>query len=98
MSNYLNSREPYLHSDFSESKSLPDIYDSDLENFWTQKSKLFSNLDLIEECYFFIETLQKKENFVDEPGKETSQDKMNLNINIQNQKFKVNALYQIVLK
>jgi len=38
MSNYLNVREPYLHSDFGISTKLESFYDTDLENFWTQKS------------------------------------------------------------
>ena len=33
-------REPYLYSDFAKSNSLPAVFDSDLENFWTQKSNL----------------------------------------------------------
>ena len=39
MSNYLNMRQPYLESDFAASNAMPISYDSDLENFWTQKSK-----------------------------------------------------------
>ena len=38
MSNFLNMREPYLSSDFLEATSLPAAYDTDLENYWTQKS------------------------------------------------------------
>jgi hypothetical protein len=35
-------REPYLYTDFAQSNSLPAVFDSDLENFWTQKSKFKS--------------------------------------------------------
>ena len=44
LSNYLNFREPFLDSDFTQSTSLPVIYDTDLENFWTQKSILLDTL------------------------------------------------------
>jgi len=33
-------REPYLTSDFAASTALPTIYDTDLENFWTQTSNI----------------------------------------------------------
>jgi len=42
LSKYLNMRQPYLYSDFLQSTSLPAIYDTDLENFWTQKSKIIT--------------------------------------------------------
>ena len=38
MSNYLNKRETYLDSDFTESNVPATQYDTDLENFWTQTS------------------------------------------------------------
>ncbi len=31
-------RETYLHSDFGIGIALESFYDTDLENFWTQKS------------------------------------------------------------
>ena len=31
----LNGREPYLQSDYKEDKDPPAVYDTDLENFWT---------------------------------------------------------------
>ena len=37
-SNYLNMRQTYLESDFKASNAPAPTYDSDLENFWTQKS------------------------------------------------------------
>jgi hypothetical protein len=40
LSDYLNLREPFLDADFTQSTSLPVIYDTDLENIWTQKSNL----------------------------------------------------------
>ena len=40
MSNYLNGRQMYLDVDYLESISPLPTYDSDLENFWSQKSKL----------------------------------------------------------
>ncbi len=39
LSNYLNMRQTYLESDYSASNAPAASYDSDLENFWTQKSK-----------------------------------------------------------
>ena len=41
LSNYLNSRETYLDSDFSISTAPAKNYDTDLENFWTQASNHF---------------------------------------------------------
>jgi hypothetical protein len=41
ISNYLNLRQPYLLLDYFKSKTLPKSYDTDLENFWTQKSLTF---------------------------------------------------------
>ena len=41
INNYLNMRETYLHSDFGISIALEMFYDTDLENFWTQKSFAF---------------------------------------------------------
>jgi len=38
LSNYLNKRQSYLTSDYSISNAPPAVYDTDLENFWTQKS------------------------------------------------------------
>jgi hypothetical protein len=40
LSNYLNLRGTYILLDYSESTSLPVSYDTDLENFWTQKSTI----------------------------------------------------------
>ena len=41
LSSYLNLRDTYLFSDFTEATAKPTYYDTDLENFWTQKSFLF---------------------------------------------------------
>ena len=41
LSNYLNSRETYLDSDFFVITASSKSYDTDLENFWTQKSNFF---------------------------------------------------------
>ena len=41
LSNYLNRRQPYLSSDYSLSNARLAVYDTDLENFWTQKSEVF---------------------------------------------------------
>jgi len=38
LSNYLNSRETYLESDYLISTAPAATYDTDLENFWTQTS------------------------------------------------------------
>ncbi len=38
LSNYLNKRDTYLDSDFTESNVPATQYDTDLENFWTQTS------------------------------------------------------------
>jgi len=34
-------REQYLKADFSMSATQPSVYDTDLENFWTQTSLKF---------------------------------------------------------
>jgi hypothetical protein len=39
LSTYLNMRQNFLETDFSTSNTHAAIYDADLENFWTQKSK-----------------------------------------------------------
>jgi hypothetical protein len=39
LSNFLNGRQPYLKSDYKKAVSLPDYYDTDIENFWTNPSK-----------------------------------------------------------
>ena len=41
LSNYLNQRQGFLYLDYAQSLILPltnNLYDSDLENFWTQTS------------------------------------------------------------
>ena len=40
MSNYLNSYDKPLDLDFQRAIRLPDYYDTDLENFFTNPSKL----------------------------------------------------------
>jgi hypothetical protein len=49
LSNFLNLRENFLKVDFAASSSLPLVYDTDLENFWTQTSKIkkVSKLNLL---------------------------------------------------
>ena len=44
LSNNLNGRQPYLKSDYKKAVSLPDYYDSDIENFWTNPSKIFNEI------------------------------------------------------
>ena len=47
MSEYLNLRGKYLEADFVSAISPnPYYYDTDLENFWTQKSKMILQSDL----------------------------------------------------
>ena len=41
LSDYLNERGSLLNLDYISSISLPEQYDTDLENFWTQTSKYF---------------------------------------------------------
>ena len=35
LSNYLNGRESFLSSDYRQATQLPEYYDTDLENYWT---------------------------------------------------------------
>lgn len=48
LSNYLNGRASNLNSDLSSATSLPAVYDTDIENFWTNisKAKTKINFDL----------------------------------------------------
>ena len=46
LSNYLNMRQANLYSDFKISNTPAASYDTDLENFWTQKSENKFNLNL----------------------------------------------------
>ena len=43
MSNYLNMRQNFLLADFITSNTPALLYDADLENFWTQKSKILNS-------------------------------------------------------
>jgi hypothetical protein len=47
LSNYLNKRQSFLTSDYSTSNTPPAVYDTDLENFWTQKSMIHKIASLI---------------------------------------------------
>lgn len=81
MSTVLNDRGTTLKKDFERAVTLPDYYDTDLENFWTQPSKIKFVKLKSQTINFF------KENFRGDDGTETSQEQMDKNMNIQRQKF-----------
>ncbi len=87
----MNKRQPFLSDDFLVSNLPTPFYDTDLENFWTQKSKYL----------FVFEFLFKQiinsfclENFLDknEDKLEETLNQFELNVNIQSQKFKVKII------
>ena len=86
MSNYLNSRQTYLDSDFFISTAPATTYDTDLENFWTQSSIIFKRM----QCNIFKLNNSFKnqitENFIIVDDGVTT---VNEEINVQNQKYKV---------
>jgi hypothetical protein len=91
LSNSLNMRESYLVSDFLQSISLPTNYDTDLENFWSQKSKKVLT-DFFCEISKFHLKLQQIENFddVNQNLNIPLQQQINMNINNERQKYQVN--------
>ena len=92
LSNYLNMREPYLHSDFLQSTSLPIIYDTDLENFWTQKSIIITyNKHFMFWMKRSFLKLYQKENFdnINQNSNMSIQQKIDINTNIEYQKYQV---------
>jgi hypothetical protein len=86
-------RQPYLKSDFLQSIALPTVYDTDLENFWSQKSKKKINF-CCEISNFLFKTFSflQKENFdnVNQNLNIPLQQQINLNINNEHQKYQVN--------
>ena len=83
-------REPYLESDFLISAKLPAVYDTDLENFWTQASKYFKLLVMFLKPMLFLQIFKWiLENFKNLNDDQTNSNDYNYNLNIQNQKFKV---------
>lgn len=89
LSNYLNGRGPSLSLDYTRAIQLPDYYDTDLGNFWTnpsEKSRLKRFINNFKILFYFILFL---DNFMDYSSDYTSQTGMNVNKNIQTAKFQV---------
>lgn len=89
LSNYLNGRGPSLSLDYTRAIQLPDYYDTDLGNFWTnpsEKSRLKRFINNLKILFYFILFL---DNFMDYSSDYTSQTGMNVNKNIQTAKFQV---------
>ncbi len=76
-----------MYSDFKQSIKLPAYYDTDLENYWTQKSK--TNILIM--TYLVINLLILKENFENtNPNSNMSiEQQIYMNINDEYQKYQV---------
>ena len=87
-------RQEYLTADYTLSNAPSATYDTDLENFWTQSS---INISYQRNIFkISIRNFSYQENFVDLGESEANADNIYVKINIQNQKFQVIFIKNII--